>query len=330
MRKFTEAAKTFYSLSIVARQEAARTGDRTLGVEHLFLALVMNEHIAGQTLRSLGITPETARGVIAEQRAEQLASPGLQVNAAVSDHITHHHGPAQAWEQNALQIMQRSSQSRDADVASAILRELIQESSGMINALLLRLHIEPTLVLEQLDHYEKCPPDDSLRPHNDALSRCVEYFIPAPVQEVWDLLSDPIKMPQWLPGIDSVKDVEENVDIGAQWKAIAQLRRPDGSPRNLKPGFRTTQVTLEELAEPSSIAWSFTWPHVPRANDRHIRIRIESVAGGTQLLLSVAWVRNPASRRKLAFLRWICYPITRFALWIQLQQLGASIRRAVS
>lgn len=39
----------------------------------------------------------------------------------------------------------------------------------------------------------------------------------------------------------------------------------------------------------------FPCAQAPKTNDRHIRIRIEPAAGGAQLFLSTAWVRNTTS-----------------------------------
>ncbi|MDO4605945.1 MAG: SRPBCC family protein [Bowdeniella nasicola] len=328
MSRFTDAAKVFHSLTISAMEEASRTGERTLGVDHLFLALVLNEQVAGQVLRSFGVTLEAARNAISEQHAEQLASLGVHVDMPASDHITFHNGAAYTWGHAALEVLERASKSGNTDDASAVLRELIQEPSGMSEALLLRLNVNPTLVMERLDQHDNCIASQCLPQDKDKLSRSAEFFVPASPQEVWDLLSKPAKMPQWLPGVERVGEVPNKVSIGAQWETTAPSKHPDGSLNKVRPELRITRVTLTEFEEPSCIAWYFTWPQAPKTNDRHIRIRIEPAAGGAQLFLSTAWVRNTTSSKHLLLPRWVRYPIYRFALWVQIQQLGSSISRA--
>lgn len=60
MNKLVRAAQTSQSLSLAAMEEASRLGLREADIDHLFLALVINDQSAGRALRELvstSITP---------------------------------------------------------------------------------------------------------------------------------------------------------------------------------------------------------------------------------------------------------------------------------
>lgn len=48
MSKFTDAATTSHTLSVAAMEEASRFGQRSTDIDHMFLALVVSEQVAGQ------------------------------------------------------------------------------------------------------------------------------------------------------------------------------------------------------------------------------------------------------------------------------------------
>ena len=83
MSKLTTTAATAHTLSLTAMEEASRLGQRTADIDHLFLALVVSEQRAGQVLRSLGITLDSAREAVVTQHAEQLASLGIETHSRV-------------------------------------------------------------------------------------------------------------------------------------------------------------------------------------------------------------------------------------------------------
>ncbi|MGO3678602.1 MAG: Clp protease N-terminal domain-containing protein, partial [Microbacteriaceae bacterium] len=66
MSRLTRMLAASQALSITAMEEASRVGLRTATIEHLLLALTVDEGIAGQALRANGVTIEAARDAIAQ------------------------------------------------------------------------------------------------------------------------------------------------------------------------------------------------------------------------------------------------------------------------
>ncbi|WP_454294203.1 SRPBCC family protein [Salana multivorans] len=329
MSKFTDAAATSHMLSVAGMEEASRFGERTADIDHLLLALTVNEQTAGQVLRSLGITLASAREAVAAQHAEQLASLGITTDAPAPDRITFHESGEYAWSKRALAIFKQAGEGDKRGDASAVLRELVVEPSGMIEALLNRLGTSPDDVLSSLTEVERYPgrPTHTFAP--GTLSGVLESFAPAPVDEVWALLADPHRMPAWEPGVGSVEDVPATVAVGATWTTHALTERPDGKQVRVKPEYRSARTELVACEEPRLVQWRFMWPDAPNTNGRLLRIELEPAAGGTQLHLSLAWERDPArTRRAIPGLRLLVRPLHRFLIWLHLSQLGAGISRA--
>ncbi|QYM75996.1 SRPBCC family protein [Leucobacter luti] len=327
MSKFTAAASTSHTLSLAAMEEASRAGQRTADIDHLLIALVLNEQIAGQVLRSFGITLDTAREAVAEQHADHLAALGIQLTSPGSGKIVFHETNGYEWSERALGVFKRASETGKCGDASAVLRELVSESSGMIEAVLKRLGATPEAVTEKLDEAHRYPVHQPQRfVRADALSGSSEAFVPASPERVWELLDDPLRMPEWEPSIGSVEGAPLTIKAGETWTALARTERPDGKPIPMKPGFVTQQVELVAHEEPRFIEWRFTYPDAPQANARRIRVELEYAAGGTQLRLALAWERNP-NRPRRPFLGFVMRPVFRFVLWMQLSQLGSGISR---
>lgn len=327
MSKFTDAAATSHTLSLMAMEEASRVGQRTADIDHLLIALVLNEQTAGQVLRSLGITLDSARDAVEEQHAEQLAALGVQA-APKPGAIVFHETGGYEWADRTVELIRRASEGDKRGDASAVLRELVSEPSGMIDAILHRLATAPGAVIAKLDEAERYTahrPQRAVRA--DTLSGASEAFVPASPDQVWELLTAPSRMPEWEPSIGSVEHPPTTARVGDTWTVCARTERPDGKSIPVKPGFVTQQIELVALEESRLIEWRFTYPEAPQANARRVRIELEPAAGGAQLHLALAWERNP-NRTRRPFLGFIMRPVFRLVLWMQLSQLGSGISRA--
>lgn len=326
MSKITAVVATGHTLSVTAMEEASRLGERTAGVDHLLLALVVNEQVAGQVLRSLGITLEAAREAVAGQHAEQLASLGVQSHAPAPGRITFYETGDYEWSGSALEIIKRSAEGKKRGDAAAVLRELIAEPSGLVEAILRRLYTTPEAVRDRLDEAERHSARAQRTFDPGAPAGASESFAPASVARVWDLLADPARMPEWEPGTGSVENAPPSACAGSSWATRALTERPDGKPLRVRPAYRTARVDVTAFEEGRLIEWRFTWPDAPKSNARRVRIELEPAAGGTRLLISAGWVRNPA-RRRMPLLRWAMRPLVRFTIWMQIAQLSGAISR---
>ncbi|MFF8893054.1 SRPBCC family protein [Brevibacterium casei] len=327
MSRFTDSASTSYSLSILAMEEASRVGQREADIDHLFLALTVSEQTAGQVLRSLGITIDDAREAVAAQHAEQLAGLGIRTDPPAPGRIVFHETEGYEWGDRALRILQAANGSGKRGDAAAVLRDLVVEPSGMIESILTRLGTSSEAVLAELDRVERLSDRPAGSTSADALSGTVAAFVPAPIDDVWRLLSDASRLPDWDPTIGSVEDGTAATSAGQSWAARTRSTRRDGTPVTVKPHVVNQRVEAAEVDEPRFIEWRATYPDAARANARRTSISLEPAAGGTQLHIEYAWVRTSTSlvRRLLGL---ALRPLQRFLIWIQLGQLRAGISRA--
>lgn len=325
MSRFLGMAATAHALSLTAMEEASRRGQREADIDDLFLALVVEEQIAGQVLRWAGITLDAAREAVAALHAAQLESLGITADLPGPDRIVFHETGGYEWTGRALDVFDRASRKGSKGDGVAVLRALLAEPSGMIEDLLHRLGTAPAEVLARLDEAERLPARPAPRhPASGALSGSAEKFVPAPVPAVWAMLADPARMPEWDPGIARVEPGEEAGLLGGTWVAHAPTHRPDGRRLDIKPEFRRRRVELLDADEASFIKWRLSFPDATRANPLCIAIILEPAAGGTLLGITLEWQRIRKSRVLGPLLR----PWQKFAIWMQLSQIGAAISRA--
>lgn len=326
MSRFTDSASTAYSLSITAMEEASRVGQREADIDHLFLALTVSEQVGGQVLRRLGISLDAARQAVATQHADQLAGLGVRAETAGPGRIVFHETEGYDWGRRSVAVIEQANKGGGRGDAAAVLRALVDEPSGMIESILHRLDSSPEEVIAALDESER----GSARAHSsrtdDALSGSVHAFVPAPVDEVWAVLADASRLPEWEDSIGRVDDGGPAVRAGEVWMAHAQETGRGGRPIRVKPQLRRQRVEVAEIEEPQRIVWRISAPDAPRANTKRITIDLEPAAGGTQLRLTAAWVRNstgPVRRIVGSLLR----PVYRPIMFIQVGQLRAGISR---
>ncbi len=327
MSKLTVATATMYDLSLAGAEEASRFGEHSGDIDHLLLALTINEQVAGQVLRALGVDLERTRTAVEQQHAHQLASLGVQAEAPGPGRITYHERGEFAWNDRALDVLRRAGQGGKRGDAAAVLRELVDEGSGLVEAILQRLDTSPQQVRELLDQAERYPAlPTRVADNGRSISGAGAAHISAPVAEVWALLSDPARMPEWDLGFGRVDDLPATAAPGTAWTAYALETAPNGKPQRINPERRRARIELIESEPATAIEWVTTWPDSSTSNRRRMRIELEPAAGGTRLLVRQAWERT-ASRRGLPPLRWVMRPLHNFAIWLQISQVGASIGR---
>lgn len=328
MSKFTDMADTSHRLSLTAMEEASRYGQRTADIDHMLLALTVNEQVAGQVLRSLGITLEAAREAVEEQHAAQLASLGVTATAPEPGPIVFHETGGYEWGDRSLAVIKRASERDKRGDAAAVLRELVAEPSGLIDGLLHRLGSSPEVVLARLEEAERIPTHSPSRTTGATLTGSTEAFVPAPVSEVWALSADPSRIPEWDQMLGSIETTGTLTEMhaGDRWEGRARTERPDGKPTAIKPELRRQSIELRALEPQSLVEWQVSSPDAKLANARVTRIELTSAAGGTQLAITYGWERHP-DRQPSPLFGFLMRPLTRFVIWMQLSQINAGISR---
>lgn len=327
MSKFVRAAQTSQSLSLAAMEEASRAGLRVADLEHLFLALVISDQPAGGALRSMGIDLDGARRAVEEEHAAQLASLGIEASFPEGGRIVFHETGGYEWSKRALDLIARSAGKGKNGDAAAVLRELVNEPSGVVAGILDRLGTTPQAVLEHLDDFEMFAERTAADPAEvkGQTSGSTETFVPAPIDEVWQFLADPTRIPDWEMGVGFVDHTDQDPAPGMVWQGLAPENRPDGKPINVKPRFRRRSITLVAVHEPESIAWSFAYPDAPQSSPILTDFILVRADGGTQVRITKSWSRRQGWRGLVAFpLR----PLQKFIVWITMFQIGSAVSRA--
>ncbi len=327
MSKFVRAAQTSQSLSLVAMEEASRLGVREADIEHLLLALVLNDQNAGRALRSLGVDIEAARQAVAEQHDTHLASLGIDAEFPAPGRIVFHETDGYQWRKRASDLLARSAgKGRDGD-AGAVLRELLIEPSGLIVDILERLGVTPQRVREELDRLDASPPVGGAREEagRGRVSGSTETFVPAPIAAVWEFLTDVTRVPEWDVSVGSIDDGGSEGGPGGVWEGRAPEKRPDGRPLKLKPQYRRRVIELVEADEPGRVTWRSSYPDVAHRGPTQTTFVLAPTTGGTQITVTTSWARSRGWRRIVALpLR----PVVKFIVWLSLFQTGGAISRA--
>lgn len=326
MNKLVRAAQTSQSLSLAAMEEASRLGLREADIEHLFLALVINDQSAGRTLRQLGIDIDSARLAVAGQHNQQLATLGVEASLPRAGQIVFHETAGYEWSPRARDLIARSSGRGKSGDAAAVLRELVAEPSGLMTDLLGRLGTTADALLEVLDESES-PAASTTAATPKVKGRAagsIETFVPAPIDDVWNLLADPLRIPEWDLSVGVVNQTGQAPTPGKIWEGIAPTSYPDGKPAKIKPQFRRRSIELVTTQPPGTIAWSFGFPDATRSSPVLIEFTLTSTIGGTQVQILRSWSRPRGWRGLVTFpLR----PVQKFLVWIALFQTGSAISR---
>lgn len=327
MSKVVRAAQTSQSLSLAAMEEASRLGIRTADIEHLFLALVISDQSAGRALRGMGIDLDTARRAVEEQYAAQLASLGIEASFPEAGRIVFHETDGYEWSKRASDLIARSSGKDRKGDAAAVLRELVEEPSGLIADILDHLGTTPHAVLEHLDRFGSLAEKTAPAPVKvqGRVSASTATFVPAPMEKVWEFLADPTHVPDWEMSVGSIDHADQDVTPGTVWQGLAPASHPDGRPVKVKPRFRRCRIELVEAHQPERIAWSFAHPDAPRSSPVLSEFTLAATTGGTQVHITKSWSRRQGWRRLAAL---PLLPVQKFLVWITMFQAGSAVSRA--
>ncbi|MGP6171618.1 Clp protease N-terminal domain-containing protein [Microbacterium sp. A204] len=326
MSKFVRAAQTSQSLSLAAMEEASRLGLREADIEHMFLAMVINDQSAGRALRSLGIDLDSARRAVEKQHEMQLASLGIDASFPEAGRIVFHETDGYEWSKRASDLIAKSGGKGKAGDAAAVLRELVAEPSGLIADILDHLGTTPDALLEHLEQFAS--PGGAAMPAaakvKGRTSVSIETFACAPMEAVWELLADPARIPEWEPGIGVIDHASRDATPGTVWQGFAPTSYPDGKPVKVRPKFHRRSIELIAAHQPGSIAWSFGYPDAARSNPILTEFALVTTTGGTQLQIRKSWSRRHGWRGLIALL---LRPIQKLFVWIALFQTGSAISR---
>jgi hypothetical protein len=348
MSRFTRYATTSQTLSLVAMEEASRRGLREADLADLLLALTLSDQPAGRVLRELGITIDAGRAAVEAYHKGQIASLGITTSLPPAGNIVFHETGGYEWSKRALDVIRSAGRKGRTADATAVLRELLDEPSGVVTDLLVQLDTTPTKVLAGLDSIPAAAAKRTSPPHRRGELRGVsEAFVPAPVQSVWALLSLPGRVPEWEPSIEAVEtsdtstthqvptthstpttedagQANDKPEVGGTWIAHARTTHPNGKPLKVHDKFRRRALELLQAAPQARIVWRFSYPDATTSPSVITSFDLTAITGGTQLTITMTLARLPGRR---ALLSLALLPVRRFLVWIRLNQISGSISR---
>lgn len=323
MSRFVQAASTMHTLSLASMEEASRFGVRDADIDHLLLALTFDPDTGGQILRGMGVSLDAARAAVADQHAAQLELVGIASDADNPGRIVFHETSGYEWTDRALAVWNAASSGGRRGDSAAVLRALLDEPSGLIAEILSRLDVDREALIIRLDEMQWLTLARQSTTGRDELSGTRSIFVPAPIDDVWALLSSSARIPEWEPAVGTI----DPAAAAGPWEAEATTRTPDGRPIAVKDGFRRMRIERVESEEPTHVRWRFSYPDAVRSSARQIAFDLEHAAGGMQLRATLTWEFPPrhGSRRVL---RPLFRPLLRLLVYIQLTQIASGVTRA--
>lgn len=316
MTKLGDTFVLSQEISITAAEEASRWSCPQIDVEHVFLALVINRGPAGDLLRSLGVDLARARAAVERTHADSIDSLGIRVGRLNPSPIVDPMTRGFAWSERAFAVWKQTSSSHD-DVD--LLARLIEEPSGLVTDVLAKLDLHPPTVQASI---EKC------RQHRDIArsspQRHTVYhtsFIPASIGEVWALVADPLRRPEWDDTIASAEPAGPRC-----WNLYAAQRRPGGKARRVKVGYQRSQIHEIDSVPQAQIVWEVCLPDLGKDARKHLfSIDVARATGGTDLRLT--WRFTPRTGL-IGLITRVIAPVSAVMMRHQLIAATAKVSRA--
>jgi len=314
MAKLTTAFTTTHRLWVAAMEETSRQGGKDAGLDHLLLALTLDDGTAGQVLRASGVTIERARDAVAAQHRDQLDALGLDVAAPADGPIALGDPAGYDWTEPARSVMTQATTVGQSGDTVAVLRALLDEPSGFITAVLARLETTPSSVRGLLDEAAALPASTPAARTDDPFHRSTTAFVPATPDATWALVSDPRRLAEWDGVTASVAP-----GIAGTWVA---------TPKDEMAGDLGPQHVTVDADEVRRVAhWTFWWPASKRrTNTRHVIFTLEPAASGTTVRVDATW-ETAAARKRWRF--GIARPFFRALLWFQVTRVASSVSAAL-
>ena len=329
MSRYGAVVATFTDLMIAAVEESSRRDQREADIEHLFLALITTDYPAGHALRRAGVSLEDARQAVEDQHAHQLQLVGLDTGMPEPGRITAHETTGHQLTRRTEEILYPTGDD-EITYTSQVLRRLLEEPSGFISEVLTRLKVSAAEILAELEQaVEAASPSVAATAQRGVLTGSSTTFVPASAEEIWQLVSDAERMPEWDQTLRTVKNLSDDEGV---WEAVVREQLPNGERIKTKPKSQRRHIRRLLADEPHVIIWGISFPDAPQSNDLQHAITLTPAEAGTQLEVIVRWIQ-PTSRLSLrskvgrAIVGRPLRPVMRYFVRMQAAEFTRSISR---
>ncbi|MFJ2544658.1 Clp protease N-terminal domain-containing protein [Microbacterium sp. NPDC087589] len=276
MKKLLKTVKISQELSALATEEAVRTAEQRVSLQHVLVALVRWDSPASQELRAAGLSEDRVRSAVTAAREEDLRHLGFSGDAAPTRAGSSTRAKAD-WDPVALEAISRAARKRDGYAA---LEVLASSDDAPLRELTDRLNVD----LKQLT----ARPHDGMQGPVDAgdLSSTTSIFVTARTPDAMNAVTDPATRRTW----DS--------EFGEATK------RADGSWSVESADRKSTGTLTVSITEPGSVVWATDWDHGVHEREQFMLI---AEPNGTTIRITSSWTpakgseagrkaRNPAKR----------------------------------
>jgi uncharacterized protein YndB with AHSA1/START domain len=317
-----ESHRNLVDVYRAARREASRLGHETVGAEHVLLGLVAQGGRAAEVLGALGVDLETVRTQLRRLQGEDLAALGIDRPALAEPPAfspdERARMPMTPSAEAALEAAERERKARGHDALGPehVLLALLADADGLAGRALRGLGVTTDGVERELLAPRRPPaaPDAERKP---LVRVAAERYTAASPECVWEVLSDPDRLPEWTLAEDAEAlsgsglgqrvrfhhtvrgrpvEAERTVDLWEPgerigWRMDARTKggrrtevlRERGFEVALEPDGDGTRVRLEFLYAPSGLgrlATPVARPQMRRAADFWLMRLIAASGGG--------------------------------------------------
>lgn len=308
MNRVSRTLERSQRIATAAIDECRRLGHPQIDLEHLFLALLVVGGPAGKVLRSQGISLAAAREAVEGVHAERIASFGIASPVLAGSTVPEPTYAQITWTERARRVSGALGGLNGDD--RPLLMALLDEPSGLVEEVLAELGVRPDGVRQAAENYrpEDAAPADS-DPKDDGawLAVGVEGYVPAPLTEVWALVSDPTRRMEW----DSFTHSGAQVQDDGLLVLTAATTRADGKRLRFPPDRVRTAHAVVTSEDERLIEWEITAPDRPEAPAARFSVALAPDGDGTRLALTNRWRRRQGMG---ALIQSALGPLQRFAV----------------
>lgn len=270
----------------VAVAEAEKAGQTTAGIDYLFLALLLSDSRAGQALRAADLDPDVVRALLrGKPDASDADTPEPDApDAPNADTAAAANNAVPEVIEQVRELLERTRSDDIAVYSTNVLAELLTESSGAIQQLLLQLECNPEQIQAQLADLEPQPPaaentTTAIALDDTSASRTI--VVPTPIDAVRTTLADPESAHLWHMGIESITQT----DTPDTWQ-LNHTQHEKVQPKFAKQLLRSQpreSPAKDTTEEDTEISWDLWFPDAPKSLNRTVTFKLFPVDEGTEI-----------------------------------------------
>lgn len=255
----------------LATEEAQLMGSPTVRIEHLFTALIRDDHEGGEALAALNVNAERVRAAITKVSEQASSSSDA------------------AFDEQTLSILNDAEVTSSDTPTLALLRKVVHAPSRTLADTFAEIEVGKHQFMREIDRLDV--KTDVNAPHSDAVAPgdirgTKSTTIPASREDVWAALVSPAHFPDWNTSVSEIHNPPTDFEFGAALRAtattanspLAKFRKSDGAEALIK---------VIKLEENEAIAFEVSFPDAREKSPHTIEFTLADDAQMTNLTTTV-------------------------------------------